>query len=307
MRVLVTGGLGFVGRAVAVNLVAAGHDVDVLSRGGSHVKPPDGADLVEADIRDRQRVAEVVAEGRYDGICHLAALTRARDSLADPLSYYDVNLGGTLNLLTAIRPPVRFVLASTSIVYGSQRTGALSEDLPPQPESPYGASKVAAEQLVGAWAATGAMSAVTLRCFNVAGAVDGYTDTDPTRIIPNVLRAVRGDLPHVTVNGDGSAIREFTHVLDVAEAFRLALEAERVADAPVYNVGTGRGVAVRDIIAVAGQVTGRRVPVEHLPPRPEPHTLISEPRRIVERLGWRPNHSDLSEIILSAWEAPNSA
>lgn len=120
MRVLVTGGLGFVGRAVAVNLLAAGHDVDVMSRGGSHVKPPDGAELVMGDVRDRPRVTEVVAEGRYDGICHLAALTRARDSFADPLSYYDVNLGGTLNLLLAISTArtLRFVLASSSIVYG---------------------------------------------------------------------------------------------------------------------------------------------------------------------------------------------
>lgn len=297
MRVLVTGGLGFVGRAVALDLVAAGHRVAVLSRRSA--TPPGGTELVEGDVRDRARLAEIVAAERYDAVAHLAALTRARDSLTDPLTYFDVNLGGTLNLLTALTAG-RLVLASSSIVYGS-RTGALREDLPIRPENPYGASKAAAEQLVGAVAATGAISAVVLRCFNVAGAVDGYTDTDPTRIVPNVLRAARGELPRVTVNGDGSAIREFTHVLDVAAAFRLAIEDERATGA--YNVGTGRGVAVRDVIATAEQVTGRTIPVEHLPPRPEPHTLISDPGRLTGELGWRPTHSELSEILASAWAA----
>lgn len=299
MRVLVTGGLGFVGRAVALDLEAAGHRVAVLTRQGTGAAPPGGTELVEGDVRDRARLAEVVAAGRYDAVAHLAALTRARDSLTDPLTYFDVNLGGTLNLLTALTAG-RLVLASSSIVYGS-RTGALREDLPIRPENPYGASKAAAEQLVGAVAATGAISAVVLRCFNVAGAVDGYTDTDPTRIVPNVLRAARGELPRVTVNGDGSAIREFTHVLDVAAAFRLAIEDERATGA--YNVGTGRGVAVRDVIATAEQVTGRTIPVEHLPPRPEPHTLISDPGRLTGELGWRPTHSALSEILASAWAA----
>lgn len=313
MRVLVTGGLGFIGRAVARDLVGAGHRVDVLSRGRGGVAPPAGAELVEGDVRDRARIAAVVAGGRYEGICHLAGLIRGRDSVADPLSYYDVNLGGTVNLLSAVEAaraagegpagerPVRFVFASTSIVYGSQRTGALSEDLPPAPENPYGASKLAAEQLIGYHAATGGISAVTLRCFNVAGAVDGYADTDPTRIIPNVLRAARGDLPHVTLNGDGSAVREFTHVLDVASAFRLAVEATEARSAAVYNVGTGEGVSMGEVIATAERVTGRRVPVERLPPKPEPHTLVSDPRRLMADLGWVPAHSALEEIIGSAW------
>jgi UDP-glucose 4-epimerase len=315
MRVLVTGGLGFVGRAVASGLAGAGHRVDVLTRGRAGAVPPAGVDLVEGDIRDRSRVVEVVARGRYEGVCHLAALTRPRDSVADPLGYYDVNVGGTVNLLMAIRAAgsvgerrVRFVFASTSVVYGSRRTGALSEDLPPEPESPYAGSKVAAEQLIRYAAAAGDVAAVTLRCFNVAGAFDGYPDADPTRLIPNVLRAIRGELPHITVNGDGSAIREFTHVLDVAAAFRLALEAGTPGPATgegaaTYNVGTGQGVSVRDVISTAERVTGRRVPVEHLPPRPEPHTLVCDPRRLIHALGWHPVLSSLPGIIASAWGA----
>jgi UDP-glucose 4-epimerase len=301
MRVLVTGGLGYLGRAVAAELVHAGHSVDVLARDPSGATPPDQVRVVEADIRDRVRIAQVLSDGGYHGVCHLAALSRARDSIADPLSYYDVNVGGTVNLLAALPGGTRFVLASTSLVYGSRRTGALGEDLPTRPENPYGGSKVAAEQLVIACTATGAVSGTVLRCFNVAGAVDGYPDTDPTRLIPNVLRAARGDTQHISVNGDGSAVREYTHVRDIGSAFRLALE---TTTAPgVYNVGTGRGVAVREVIAIAEQVTGRPVPVAHLPPRLEPHTLISDPTRITEQLGWRPVHSDLPEIIRSAWLA----
>jgi UDP-glucose 4-epimerase len=218
------------------------------------------------------------------------------------LTYFDVNVGGTSNLLTALRDrQVHVVLASTSIVYGS-RTGALSEDLPPRPESPYGASKVAAEQLVDAVAQTGAIGATTLRCFNVAGAVDGSPDADPTRLIPNVLRAAYGELPYLSVNGDGSAVRELTHVADVATGFRLALEAQRPGYA-VYNLGNGQGVRVRDVITTAETVTGQRVPVRYLPARPEPHTLVADPTRITRELGWHPVHSDLAEILRSAAEA----
>jgi UDP-glucose 4-epimerase len=296
VRVLVTGGLGFVGRVVAVELVRAGYGVDVLSRGRPGTAPPAGTRLVEADLRDRARLADLVRHNGYAGVCHLAALIRSRESVADPQTYHDVNVGGTVNLLAALDKPVPFVLASTSIVYGSRRAGALSEDLAPRPETPYGATKVAAERLVRDAAGTGAVRATALRCFNIAGAVDGSRDTDPTRLIPNVLRAAYGELPHVSVNGDGSAVREYTHVRDVAVAFRLALQSppDRYR---CYNVGTGRGVSVRDVISTAEAVTGRRVPVVHLPPRPEPHTLVCDPTRITTELGWRPRHSDLAEIL----------
>jgi UDP-glucose 4-epimerase len=165
--------------------------------------------------------------------------------------------------------------------------------------APYRGSKAAAEQLIAYAAAAGIVSAVTLRCFNVAGAAGGYTDTDPTRIIPNIVRAIRGEIPHVTVNGDGSAVREFTHVLDVATAFRLAVEAA-VTGVRVYNVGTGDGVRMRDVIAAAERVAGVPVPVEHLPPKPEPHTLISDPQRLMHDLDWRPRHSELSTILSDA-------
>jgi UDP-glucose 4-epimerase len=309
MKILVTGGLGYIGWAVTRSLRQAGHDVDVLSR-QSNATPPAGARLVRADLTDADALTEVVTAGRYDGVCHLAALTRGRDSFADPLGYWHVNVGGTLNLIRAIaaaRPPTptRFVLASTNIVYGSQREGALSEDLPPRPESPYGASKAAAERLVSDVAATGAITAVILRVFNASGAVDRRPDRDPTRIIPAIMRVARGELPVLAVNGDGTVRRDFTHVADVATAFRLALETDR-PDTTVYNVGTGRGTSVADLITAAEAITGRPIPIERRPPKPEPHTSIADPTRIQTDLGWRPENSDLTTILGSAWDAANS-
>lgn len=309
MHILVTGGLGFLGHAVTTDLLGNGHRVTVLTRGRAAVKPVPGADLVEGDIRDRQRITELVAAGRFDGVCHLAALTQGRASLADPLTYYDVNVGGALNLLIAldavknVSKPVALVFASTNIVYGSTRTGALSEDLEPHPESPYAASKVSAEQLIAAYAATGALGAVSLRCFNIAGAVDGVGDTDTARIIPNVFRALTGALPHVTMNGDGSAVRDFVHVRDVAVAFRLALAACRPGTHEALNVGSGAGSSMAEVVATAEAVVGRGVPVVRNPPKPEPQTLTADISRAKAMLGWAPERSALTTIVSDAWQA----
>ncbi|MEV0727702.1 NAD-dependent epimerase/dehydratase family protein [Polymorphospora sp. NPDC050346] len=309
MDVLVTGGLGFLGHAVTVDLLAAGHEVTVMTRGRTDAKPPAGADLVTGDIRDRDRVADIVKTGEYDGVVHLAALTSGRDSHADPLTYFDVNTGGTLNLLMALdavrdhRPPASLVFASTNIVYGSQHAGALSEDLDPHPESPYAASKLAAEQLVAAYAFTGAIGAVTVRPFNIAGAVDGVGDTDPARIIPNIFRAITGQLPHVTVNGDGSAVRDFVHVADVAGALRVALSTCVPGRHNIFNIGSGVGVSMAEVIATAERRAGVAIAIKHNPPKSEPPYLTADVAQARAQLGWSPKRSDLSRIIDDAWAA----
>lgn len=346
MRVLVTGGLGFLGHAVTLDLVAHGHEVAVLTRGRPDARPAAGGLLVEGDIRDRDRVREIIMGGRFEAVCHLAALARARDSFADPLTYFDVNVGGTLNLLLALdetargSAPARLVFTSTNIVYGSRHGGvALTEDTPPHPESPYAASKAAAEQLVTAYAATGAIEAVILRPFNISGAVDGVTDTDPGRIIPSVMRVVTGERSHITLHGDGSAVRDFVHVSDVADAVRLSIsvtrpgeaatpakaatpeeattpgeattpeeattagEAARPGNPAVYNIGSGIGSSVAQVVATAETVTGRTVPVKRLPPRVEPHTLVADNRLARRELGWKPRRSELPQIIRDAWDA----
>ncbi|MEU5961657.1 NAD-dependent epimerase/dehydratase family protein [Micromonospora parva] len=309
MHVLVTGGLGFLGRAVARDLLASGHRVTVMTRGRGERTAPSGVDLVTGDIRDRARVAEIVQEGGYDGVVHLAALTSGRDSFADPLGYFDVNAVGTLNLLMALdaartnTTPASLVFASTNIVYGSQRHGALSEDLAAHPESPYAASKVAAEQVVAAYAATGAIGAVILRPFNIAGAADGVTDTDRARIIPNVFRAITGELDHVTLNGDGTAVRDFVHVADVATAIRLALTVCTPGASQTINVGSGIGTSMATVVATAEQITGLPVTVHRQPPKPEPPVLIANVSRAHTILGWTPARSKLSEILADAWQA----
>ncbi|MEU7961297.1 NAD-dependent epimerase/dehydratase family protein [Micromonospora humida] len=309
MHVLVTGGLGFLGHAVTRELLATGHRVTVMTRGCSDRTPPHGAELVKGDIRDRARVAEIVQQGGYGGVVHLAALTSGRDSFADPLSYFDVNATGTLNLLMALdaarttTAPAALVFASTNIVYGSQHHGALSEDLDPHPESPYAASKVAAEQMVAAYTATGAIGAITVRPFNIAGAVDGITDTDHARIIPNVLRAITGELDYVTLNGDGSAVRDFVHVADVATAVRLALTACTPGACQTINLGSGVGASMASVVAAAEQVTGRPVNVRRQPPKPEPPNLIADISRAHTALGWEPARPELIAIFTDAWEA----
>ncbi|MEV4762531.1 NAD-dependent epimerase/dehydratase family protein [Micromonospora chokoriensis] len=308
MHVLVTGGLGFLGRAVARDLLAAGHRVTVMTRGGVDRTAPSGVELVTGDIRNRARVSEIIQEGEYDGVVHLAALTSGRDSSADPLGYFDVNAVGTLNLLMALdaartnAAPACLVFASTNIVYGSQHRGSLSEDLDPHPESPYAASKVAAEHMVAAYAATEAIGAVILRPFNIGGAVDGVTDTDRARIIPNVFRAITGELDHVTLNGDGAAVRDFVHVADVAVAVRKALTVCTPGASKTINLGSGIGTSMATVVATAEQVTGHPVPVHRQPPQPEPPELIADVRRARTVLGWTPN-SKLSEILADAWEA----
>jgi UDP-glucose 4-epimerase len=301
VRVLITGGLGFLGRAVTLDLLDAGYAVDVLTRRG-------GTAAVTGDVRDRSRMRDVVAAGGYDGVCHLAALARPRDSVTDPLTYFDVNVTGTLNLLLAVAPQTRFVFVSTNLVCGSQQAESLHEDLPPNPESPYAASKLAAEHMVAAYAATGAIGAVTLRLFNIAGAVAGVTDTDDTRIIPNTLRALTGELPHVTLNGDGSAVRDFVHLADVAAAVRLALEVATAGKHRVFHIGSGTGSSMADVVRAAEVAAGRTVAVERRPPKPEPQRVVADNRRARDELGWQPARSDLARIVADAWAAwPGSA
>jgi len=309
VRVLVTGGLGFLGRAVVAELAAHGAEVTALTHSRPDVTVPGAMTVRHADLRDQSELAAVMGKTRPDAVCHLAALATVRESFTKPIEYYDVNVTGTVNLLRTLETlspanPVKLIYASTNAVYGSGRPGSLSEDDVPSPENPYAASKLAAEQLIRGYARTGRIGATILRCFNIAGAtVDGYGDPDTTRIISAALRAASGEIPHLTVNGDGSAVREFTHVLDVAEAFRLALDATMPGEEQVYNIGTGDGIAMIDVIHAAEKITGQTINVLHRPPAREAHTLIANAMRAREALGWRPDRSALDRIISDAWAA----
>jgi UDP-glucose 4-epimerase len=310
---------------VARRLLARGDRVTVLSSSSRLRAPvPSGAELAVADLRDREAIGRVVAAGRFEGVCHLAALAQARGSVADPVGYFDVNVTGTLNLLHALdrvarddradrgarlgraAHPVRLVFSSTGAVYGS-RDGTLDEDEPARPVNPYGSSKLAAEQVIGHQAANGRLAAVTLRCFNIAGADGDRRDDDLSRMIPKTLAVAAGHAESLQINGDGGAVREYTHVLDVAAAIELALKAAVPGRHRIYNVGSGQGVSLADLVEAARRITGRPIPAEHGPAQPEARVLMADSRRIRHELGWRPKHSSLEQILADGWAAVQAA
>jgi UDP-glucose 4-epimerase len=237
-----------------------------------------------------------------------------RRSFQEPVSYFRVNVTGTLNLLDALNAEAqrsgcqpRLVFASTCAVYGASGKQPFTEAQSPAPSSPYGASKLAAEAAIGYQAALGAISAVTLRTFNVAGAVDGHADPDTSRIIPRTLLVAVGRADCLNVNGDGSAIREYTHVGDLARAYAAALDFAVPTGHRVYNVGSGVGVSVREVIEAAERITRRPVPVRWGPSANEPHELRADSSRIRTDMGWQPSRSSLDTIIADAWRALNGS
>jgi UDP-glucose 4-epimerase len=305
MRVLVTGAAGFVGYAVAALLVEQGHQVTGLTRTQVSVLPT-GVERLEGDLRAPETLPTPLAE--VDGVCHLAGLTKVRESRSRPLDYWTTNAGGTLTLLTRLAGARarRLVLASTCTVYGDHAAQPISETASLASGSPYGTSKLAADQAAADLAATGAIGAISLRAFNVAGALPGHPDRDTTRLIPRLLAVQQGQEPELVVNGDGTAVRDFVHVADMATAFALALRACQPGSWRAYNVGSGHPSTVRDVIATTETVTRRPVPRRHITAAHEPATLLADSTRIRSELGWRPERSSLSEIISDAWTAVNS-
>lgn len=304
MRVLVTGATGFTGPAVVSALRGHGHDVRVLTRRAIDMP---GTEAVLGDILDPAAVTRAVHG--VDAVCHLAAATRVRDSAAEPVKYWQTNTVGTLNVLAALAAldtPKRIVLASTAAVYGTPERQPISEDAQPAPTSPYGRSKLAADQAAADLATTGSIGAVSLRAFNVCGAASGIPDHDRTRLIPKVLAVQAGLEPELTVNGDGSAVRDFVHVVDMAEAFALAVDACEPGEWRPYNVGSGERSTVADVIRAAEQVTGSPVPARHRPAANEPPVLLADSTRIRSDLGWQPKNSALTQILADGWNAVTS-
>ncbi len=305
MRILVTGAAGFVGTAVVQRLLSAGHQVAGLCHS---TRPAGMTDVRPGDILDAASLPEAVAG--IDAVCHLAALTRVRESFQDPLAYFQVNVTGTVNLLRAMDAetaragrPLRLVLASTGAVYGTRARQPITEDEIPAPVNPYGASKLAAEAAAAYQAGTGKIGSVVLRAFNISGAVGGRGDGDLSRMIPRTLAVAAGRVGRLHVNGDGTAVREYLHVDDFARACVLALDACEPGTSRIYNVGSGAATTVRDIISTAERITGRPVPVSWEPARPEPGILLADSSRIRADLGWEPGRSELATILADAWQA----
>jgi UDP-glucose 4-epimerase len=265
-----------------------------------------------ADLRDTARVAHTLEEHAVDAVVHFAASSLVGESMQVPLKYFENNAAGTLSLLQAVTAGGvrRFVFSSTAALYGTPDATPIPEDAAIRPESVYGESKHMVERMLHWLSATEGLGFAALRYFNAAGASDRYgEDHRPeTHLIPLVLQVALGQRDEIAIFGDdydtpdGTAVRDYVHVQDLAEAHILALEALEGGDERVYNLGNGSGFSVRDVIEVCRQVTGRDIPAEVAPRRAgDPPILVADTSKIHDELGWEPKRPELSEIVRSAW------
>ena len=314
MRVLVTGGAGFIGATTAAALLDAGHEVvvlDDLSRGHRDAVP-DGAGFVEADVTDATAVAPVLAAGGFDACVHFAALIEAGESMQCPEAFFRVNTGGSATLLSLLlehRVP-RFVLSSTAAVYGEPHRIPIDEDDPTDPTNAYGESKLLVERMLAWHHRIHALKVATLRYFNAAGATDGRPERhDPeSHLIPLVLQVAAGRRDHIAVFGtdyptpDGTAVRDYIHVADLADAHVRAVERVDQHGLLTCNLGSGTGFSVQEVIAAARQVTGHPIPADASPRRDgDPAWLVASSERARRLLGWQPQRSDLDRLVADAW------
>ena len=314
MRVLVTGGAGYIGGTVAHVLMEHGHEVIVFDNfcHAQRSMVPTGAQFVEGDIADRPLLEKLLATG-IDGVMHFAALIEAGESMKKPEIYFRNNSASTLSLLESMLATGvnRLVFSSTAAVYGEPESTPIREDAPLRPTNAYGESKLLVEQMLSWFHRVHGFRYASLRYFNVAGAIPGRGEAhEPeSHIIPLILDAAiarRGDIKIFGTNyptPDGTCIRDYIHVHDLARAHLLALDALGAQEKLIYNIGNGAGFSVRQVIDSARRVTGRHIPVEELPRRPgDPAVLIASSKKIETELGWKPAYPELDEIIGSAWE-----
>ena len=312
MRVLVTGGAGYIGSVVAAQLLDAGHEVvvlDDLSRGHASAIPP-GAEHVAATLMDPAALAAPLSAG-IDAVVHFAALSLVAESVEHPERYWHNNVVGTRHLLDAMRAAGvgRLVFSSTAATYGEPETVPITEDAPAAPVNAYGASKLAVDLMLRDECVAHGLAATSLRYFNVAGASGelGEDHQPETHLIPLVLQAAAGVREHITVFGtdyetrDGTAVRDYIHVEDLGEAHLLALDRVRPGAHRVFNLGTGDGFTVREVIEAARRVTGRDIPVREEGRRAgDPPQLVAANARARAELGWAPRRG-LDEMIADAW------
>jgi len=313
VKLLVTGGAGYIGSVVASQLVEDAHETVVLDNLSKGHEPavPDGARLVVGDLLDRDFVGKTLAQG-FDGVLHFAALSLVGESVEEPERYYRNNVCGTLNLLEGMREAgvPRLVFSSTAAVYGEPSEVPIPETAPTVPTNPYGASKLAVDHLIGAVARARGLAATSLRYFNVAGAGGRFgEDHHPeTHLIPLVLQAAAGTRDSVNLFGtdyptrDGTAVRDYIHVEDLGRAHLLALEAARPGEHRVYNLGNGAGFSVLEVVEAARRVTGRRIEAVESPRRAgDPPALVASSDKIRKDLGWKPEKPELETMISDAW------
>ncbi len=314
MRLLVTGGAGYIGSVVTSQLLDAGHEVTVLDdlSKGHRDALPQGADFVQTSLLDAAGTRRALA-GDFDGVLHFAALSLVGQSVEEPELYYRNNVCGTLNLLDAMQEykVPRLVFSSTAAVYGEPEETPIQENAPEKPTNPYGGSKLAVDRLIGSVAEARNLAATSLRYFNVAGASGGLgEDHNPeTHLIPLVLRAASGEKDHVDIYGtdydtrDGTAVRDYIHVEDLGRAHLLALEGAVEGEHGIYNLGNGEGFSVRQVIETAREVTGEDIKAVEADRRPgDPPVLVASSEKVKKDLDWKPEKPELSSMVSDAWE-----
>ena len=313
MKLLVTGGAGYVGSVCAKVLLEQGHQVvvvDDLSTGNADAVP-EGAVFVHDDMVNA--AADLLGDGSFDGVLHFAAKSLVGESVTEPEKYWFGNVVKTLELLEVMRGAgtPRLVFSSTAATYGEPESVPITEDAPTRPTNTYGATKLAIDHAITSYANAHGLAATSLRYFNVAGAYGGLGERHAveTHLIPLVLQVATGQRAEITVYGndwptaDGTCIRDYIHVRDLADAHLLALQHARPGVHSIYNLGSGTGFSVREVIDCCRRVTGRPIAAADVERRAgDPAVLIASSEKAMRELGWHPTRTTIDEIVSDAWE-----
>lgn len=312
MRIFVVGGAGYIGSVCAELLLNEGHEVSIfdnLTEG--HRRAVDArANFIQGELADRGQIQAALSRDRPDAVMHFAANALVGESMRDPSKYFRNNVCNGLNLLDSMVAArvQRIVFSSTCAIFGLPERLPIEETTPARPINPYGESKLAFEKILHWYDRIHGLKFVSLRYFNAAGATKNFGEDhrQETHLIPNVLKVALGQKSNVRIYGtdyetpDGTCIRDYIHIVDLARAHMLALGAGSSAS---YNLGTGGGSSVREVIAACAKITGRKIAMIEKPRRPgDPPRLVASSERIKRELGWRPQFQSLEAIIESAWE-----
>lgn len=315
MKVLVTGGAGYIGSVVAAELLAAGHEVvvyDNLSHGHREAVPSKAV-FVQGEVGDQEALSGVLSGHSIDAVMHFAAFIEAGESMVQPERFFRNNTANALTLLECMLEHgiKRFVFSSTAAVYGDPKQIPIREDDPLVPTNAYGESKLMVERMLGWFHRIHGLRYASLRYFNAAGAAEmtGEDHHPETHLIPLVLQVALGKRSSIKMFGsdypthDGTCVRDYIHIRDLAHAHVLALQALDDSSRLIYNLGNGRGFSVREVIEVARKVTGHPIPAEMVDRRAgDPAVLVASSEKIIRELGWTPKYPDLEAIIGSAWK-----